>query len=103
MALSNENIVSFGIDTHAKYSTGMPLRFVGMPYPFTGLSEQKLKTYLEEGRDSVTDKPILLNLAPTELKNLVTGWGEPGYRSEQIETWLYQCYVDDAAQMTNLP
>lgn len=59
VALSNENIVSFGIDTHAKYSTGMPLRFVGVPYPFTGLSKEQLKTYVEEGRDNVTGKPIM--------------------------------------------
>jgi hypothetical protein len=59
VSLSNENIVSFGIDTHAKYSTGMPLRFVGMPYPFTGLSEKRLRTYLEEGQDKVTGKPIM--------------------------------------------
>ena len=58
MALSNENIVSFGIDGHAKYSTGMPLRFVGMPYPFTGLSEEKLKNYLN-GTDNVTGKPLM--------------------------------------------
>ncbi len=59
MALSNENIVSFGIDTHAKYSTGMPLRFVGVPYPFTGLSKEQLKIYVEEGKDKVTGKPIM--------------------------------------------
>jgi 23S rRNA (adenine2503-C2)-methyltransferase len=50
-----------------------------------------------------TNKPILLNLSPTELKNLVAHWGEPNYRAGQIENWLYQCYVDDAGQMTNLP
>jgi hypothetical protein len=59
VALSNENIVSFGIDTHAKYSTGMPLRFVGVPYPFTGLSKEQLKTYVEKGKDNVTGKPIM--------------------------------------------
>ena len=59
VSLSNENIVSFAVDTHAKHSTGMPLRFVGMPYPFTGLSEKKLKTYLKEGQDNVTGKPIM--------------------------------------------
>jgi hypothetical protein len=58
VALSNENIVSFGIDGHAKYSTGMPLRFVGMPYPFTGLSEERLKNYLS-GTDNVTGKPLM--------------------------------------------
>jgi 23S rRNA (adenine2503-C2)-methyltransferase len=50
-----------------------------------------------------TNKPILLNLSPAELKELVVAWGEPGYRAKQIETWLYQRYVDDTAQMTNLP
>ncbi|MBN1832456.1 MAG: hypothetical protein JW896_10120 [Deltaproteobacteria bacterium] len=59
VALSNENIVSFGIDTHAKYSTGMPLRFVGVPYPFTGLSKEQLEIYVEEGKDKVTGKPIM--------------------------------------------
>ncbi|MFC1974873.1 23S rRNA (adenine(2503)-C(2))-methyltransferase RlmN [Chloroflexota bacterium] len=54
-------------------------------------------------QDNVAGKPILLNLSQTELKDLVTGWGEPDYRTKQIESWLYQRYVDDAAQMTNLP
>ncbi|MBN1991892.1 MAG: 23S rRNA (adenine(2503)-C(2))-methyltransferase RlmN [Anaerolineae bacterium] len=49
------------------------------------------------------NKPILLNLSSTELKDLLIGWGEPGYRAAQIETWLYQHYVDDATQMTTLP
>jgi 23S rRNA (adenine2503-C2)-methyltransferase len=50
-----------------------------------------------------SNKPILLNLSSTELKNLVIHWDEPDYRAGQIENWLYQRYVDDAAQMTNLP
>ena len=58
VSLANENIVSFAIGTHFKYSTGMPLRFVGMPYPFTGLNEEMLKTYLD-GRDNVSGKPVM--------------------------------------------
>jgi hypothetical protein len=58
VSVANENIVTFGINAHFKYSTGMPLRFVGAPYPFTGLKEEKLKTYLE-GKDKVTGKPIM--------------------------------------------
>jgi 23S rRNA (adenine2503-C2)-methyltransferase len=50
-----------------------------------------------------TTKPILLNLSTIELKDLITGWGQPGYRAKQIETWLYQQYADNADQMTNLP
>jgi hypothetical protein len=59
VSLANENVVSFGINAHAKYTTGMPLRFVGMPYPFTGLSEERLKNYLKTGTDNVTGKPVM--------------------------------------------
>jgi hypothetical protein len=58
VSLANENIVSFGINAHFKYTTGMPLRFVGAPYPFTGLNEEKLKKYVE-GKDNVSGKPIM--------------------------------------------
>ena len=49
------------------------------------------------------NKPSLLNLSQDELKNLMTAWGEPAYRARQLETWLYQHYVDDVARMGNLP
>ncbi len=49
------------------------------------------------------NKPYLLNLSPVELKELLTAWGEPTYRAGQIETWLYQQHVADAAEMSNLP
>ena len=58
MSLANENIVTFGRNAHFKYSTGMPLRFVGMPYPFTGLKKEMLKAYLE-GKDKVSGKPVM--------------------------------------------
>ncbi|HSW40111.1 MAG TPA: hypothetical protein VLL97_11535 [Acidobacteriota bacterium] len=58
LSLANENIVSFGLDAHFKYGTGMPVRYVGMPYPFSGLRGEKLKTYLDRG-DSVTGKPLM--------------------------------------------
>ena len=57
-SLANENIVSFGIGAHFKYSTGMPLRYVGMPYPFTGMKKETLKNYLE-GKDRVSGKPVM--------------------------------------------
>lgn len=56
--LANENVVSFGTDAHFKYNTGMPLRWVGVPYPFTGLKKELLKTYLQ-GKDRVSDKPLM--------------------------------------------
>jgi hypothetical protein len=56
--LANENVVSFGLNAYFKYNTGMPLRWVGVPYPFTGLSKEKLATYLQ-GRDNVSGKNVM--------------------------------------------
>ena len=47
-------------------------------------------------------KPSLLNLSSPDLMELVSGWGEPAYRAEQLESWLYQKYVTDVSAMTNL-
>ena len=49
------------------------------------------------------NKPSLLDLSSVELKKMVTAWGEPTYRANQIETWLYKRHVDDVSQMTSLP
>ena len=49
------------------------------------------------------DNPFLLNLSRGELRELVAGWGEPAYRAEQIEAWLFQRYAVDVSEMTNLP
>ncbi len=50
----------------------------------------------------MTDKKSLLDLSSLELKEVVTGWGEPTYRAKQLEGWLYQKYTTDVSQMTNL-
>ncbi len=51
----------------------------------------------------MSNKPSILDLSKAELKNLMTGWGQPAYRAGQVETWLYQKYLLDASQMSNLP
>ena len=76
VSLANENIVSFGIGAHFKYSTGMPVRYVGMPYPFTGLNQERLKTYLED-KDNVSGKPI--------MQAIVDGFTSPLTNEEQIK------------------
>lgn len=58
VSLANENVVSYGIGAYFKYNSGMPLRWVGMPYPFTGLKKEALKTY-PEGKDRVSGKNLM--------------------------------------------
>ena len=58
VSLVNASVVLRGAEALFKHSTGMPLRFVGMPYPFTGLSQERMKNYLNE-KDNVSGKPIM--------------------------------------------
>jgi hypothetical protein len=81
VSCANENIVSFGLDAHFKYSTGMPLRFVGVPYPFTGLKEEMLKTYLE-GKDKVSGKPIMQAIVDCLTKPLTAEEKRTGIPAE---------------------
>jgi hypothetical protein len=80
--LANENVVSFGLGAHFKYSTGMPLRFVGVPYPFTGLKKEALKTYLE-GKDRITGKPVMQAIVDCLTKPLTDEEKKAGLPSEQ--------------------
>jgi len=45
----------------------------------------------------------LLDLTYERLKGLLTSWGEPTYRADQIWGWLYRSLVGDFEEMTNLP
>lgn len=45
----------------------------------------------------------LLDLNKKQLDQLLASWGEPSYRTEQIERWIYRELVTDFDRMTNLP
>lgn len=49
------------------------------------------------------DKTPLLDLTYGQLNELLTSWGEPSYRAEQIWGWLYRSLATDFEEMTNLP
>ncbi|MBT9172610.1 MAG: putative dual-specificity RNA methyltransferase RlmN [Syntrophomonadaceae bacterium] len=48
-------------------------------------------------------KVNLLDLSPAELRAFLAGLGEPPYRADQIQDWLYRRGADSFVQMTNLP
>ena len=81
MSLANENVVSYGLNAHFKYNTGMPLRFVGVPYPFTGLKKEMLKTYLE-GKDKVSGKPVMQAIVDCLTKPLAAEEKRTGVPAE---------------------
>jgi len=49
------------------------------------------------------DKIALLDLTYTQLRELLTSWGEPSFRADQVWGWLYRSLVSDFNQMRNLP
>ncbi len=58
VSLAGSNVVSFGIGPNLTYNTGMPLRYVGVPFPFSGQPRSVLRSYIE-GKDTVSGKPMM--------------------------------------------
>jgi 23S rRNA (adenine2503-C2)-methyltransferase len=51
----------------------------------------------------MADRPAVYDLTHAQLTALVTGWGEPAFRADQIWRWLYKSLASDYAAMGNLP
>jgi 23S rRNA (adenine2503-C2)-methyltransferase len=51
----------------------------------------------------MAERIALYDLSFPQLQELLTGWGEPRFRAEQVWGWLYRERADDPAAMTNLP
>jgi len=49
------------------------------------------------------DRIALLDLTYAQLRELLTSWGEPSFRADQVWGWLYRSLVSDFNQMRNLP
>jgi 23S rRNA (adenine2503-C2)-methyltransferase len=51
----------------------------------------------------VAERVALYDLTHRQLTELLTGWGEPPYRADQVWHWLYRSLAGDLAAMANLP
>ena len=58
VALAGSNVVSFGIGADFKYNTGRPIRYVGVPFPFSGQPKAVLAKYVQ-GKDTVSGRPFM--------------------------------------------
>lgn len=45
----------------------------------------------------------IMGLELRELKALLAGWGEPGFRGEQVYGWIHQRLIADPGMITNIP
>ena len=51
----------------------------------------------------MTNPIYLLDLTYQQIEALLTGWGEPRYRADQLWGWLYRSLATSFDAMTNLP
>lgn len=59
---------------------------------------------MRSGRNpKALDKTPLLDLTYDQLNELLTSWGEPSYRADQVWGWLYRSLATDFREMANLP
>ncbi|MGA9885621.1 MAG: hypothetical protein WBQ34_18030 [Candidatus Acidiferrales bacterium] len=59
VAVAGENVVSFGLGPYFRHDSGMPLRFVGFPFPFAGQPTSVIAQDVFQGKDSVNGKPLM--------------------------------------------
>ncbi len=55
------------------------------------------------GSMSIMKKPSIFDVTTTDLETQFAAWGQPKFRAKQTEAWLYQKFVTDVEQMSNLP
>jgi len=51
----------------------------------------------------MTDRVALYDLSYDQMAALLAGWGQPGFRVDQLWHWLYRSLAGDFESMTNLP
>ena len=51
----------------------------------------------------VAERVALYDLTYAQLEDLLSDWGEPRFRADQLWRWLYRSLVDDFSAMGNLP
>jgi hypothetical protein len=98
VSLAGSNVVSFGLDANVTYNTGMPLRYVGVPFPFSGQPRSVLKAYVE-GKDTVTGRPMMQAIVDALTKPLTDEERMSGTPSQAvIEPRLLTADTEDNLQ-----
>lgn len=103
VAIAGENVVPYGIGPFVDYTTGMPIRFVAFPFPFSGQKREVLKGYVE-GKDMVSGKPMMQAIVdgltrPLTTDELLSGpltqaEAEPRYLEPDTEENLRQLFKE---------
>ena len=58
IGVSSANVVHYGLDYDFKFNNGMPVRYVAVPFPFTGQPKAVDVGYVT-GKDLLTGQPLM--------------------------------------------
>ncbi len=76
MGGAGANIVNYAIDYNFKYTNGMPIRYVGFPFPVAGQPKEVHHRYIFEDNDVLSGKPM--------MEAIVAALTDPLTEEEQI-------------------
>ncbi|MDR2957834.1 MAG: 23S rRNA (adenine(2503)-C(2))-methyltransferase RlmN [Coriobacteriales bacterium] len=84
--------------TNAKQTTAK-----GTPEDTANAKQTTAKSVLGTAAKSVPEVIGIKRYGIEELQDLVTSYGQPAYRAEQLIEWLYCRWVSEYSEMSNLP
>jgi len=90
IGVSSANVVHYGLDYDFKYSNGMPIRYVAVPFPFTGQPKAVDVGYVT-GKDVLTGQPL--------MTRVIAALTDPLTANERISG----APTDDAGDLKLLP
>jgi hypothetical protein len=70
VAGAGSNIVGYATGYDFQYSNGMPIRYVGFPFPVAGQPKEVHRRYVFEGKDLVSGKPMMQAIVDALTKPL---------------------------------
>ena len=71
------NIVKYAMGYDFKYMNGMPIRYVGFPFPVAGQPQSVHHQYIFEGKDQVSGKPM--------MQAIIDGFTKPLTETEKYQ------------------
>ena len=76
LGAAGANIVNYAIGYNFKYNNGMPIRYVGFPFPVAGQPQEVHHRYVFDSNDVVSGKPM--------MQAIIDAFTEPLTPEEQI-------------------
>jgi len=99
------NIVNYAVGYDFKYTNGMPIRYIGVPFPVAGQPREVHHKYVFEGNDVLSGKPMMTAVidaltAPLTEDEQVSGpppeaQAEPRFLPPDTEDNLQQLFKDN--------